>query len=149
MNKVQLRYYRYTDKRVKVGNTEIVAGKFVHLNPEGGKNKGNLGGKSLGPYSVLGHTSLTLVIKLDELVEIVNIERITKAPPTTGVHNISPAEQTPDGEDEVKYAKPADMRSKKYNVKGWLVETVAAHRVLPDVTVEFHSFWEGPHGPTW
>ena len=139
LKKTQLRYKQDFDKRIRVSNRHIQAGQYIYLDPrDGEKVDGKLGPIAEGPYRVLLNDKRTFVIQRGEVVERVNSDRVTYAPPPENAPRRLRFE-----------ASTADILSKNIDGRTYLVEKLLEHNIEDDGGMHFLVKWEDYPTPTW
>ena len=139
LQKTQLRYKHDFDKRIRVSNRHIQAGQYIYLDPrDGEKIDGKLGPIAEGPYRVLLNDKRTFVIQRGEVVERVNSDRVTYAPPPENAPRRLRFE-----------ASTADILSKNIDGRTYLVERLLEHNIEDNGDMHFLVKWEDYPIPTW
>ena len=81
LKKAQARYKKNFDKRVRRTNVNIGPGDYVFVDPnDGSKKKGKLQSPAEGPYRVQQRSGRTFTIDRKGATEVINSDRVTKAP---------------------------------------------------------------------
>lgn len=110
-------YKRNLDRRIRCGEAKITVGDYISEDVQDGKAK-TLGGNHDGPFSVLDRTTHTFVIKLGDVVERFNCDRVVLVP-TPGTNAIP--------RDELE-ANSEELAAKNIEGPSRLVENVVDHR---------------------
>ena len=139
LRKTQLKYKADFDKRIRVANRHIEAGQYVYLDPrDGEKVHGKLGPIAEGPYRVLLNDRRTFVIQRGHVVERVNSDRITYAPPPN------------DSPPMMRYAATTtDILEKTIDGRTYLVDRLLDHNIEANGRMTFLVQWEDYDTPTW
>ena len=139
LRKTQLRYKRDLDRRIRVANRHITPGQFVYLDPrDGEKVHGKLGPIAEGPYRVLLNDRRTFVIQRGDVVERVNSDRITYAPPPPDTPPIHPFA-----------ASTQDVLAKSVEGQTYVVDRLIGHRLADDGSLHFNVKWADYDTPSW
>ena len=139
LKKTQLRYKQDFDKRIRVSNRNILAGQYIYLDPrDGEKVHGKLGPIAEGPYRVLLNDKRTFVIQRGEVVERVNSDRVTYAPPPENAPPILRFE-----------ASTADILEKNIDGQTYLVDKLLEHSIHDDGSMHFLVKWIDYPEPSW
>ena len=139
LKKTQLSYKQDFDKRIRVSNRNILAGQYIYLDPrDGEKVHGKLGPIAEGPYRVLLNDKRTFVIQRGEVVERVNSDRVTYAPPPENAPPILRFE-----------ASTADILEKNIDGQTYLVDKLLEHSIHDDGSMHFLVKWIDYPEPSW
>ena len=157
----QARYKRDFDRRVRESNRHLTIGDYFYLDtPE--KPKSKLGPITQGPYRVEKVWEHTIRINRDDVLERVNKDRVTAAPPpvrertdtpiTGGAQ--SPMEtpvDTPTLEDEEPPQLEVQHAGASSEGEEYVVERILQHHVDTDAKGQawYLIKWEGYPDPTW
>ena len=116
-----------TKVRIRVSNRNILAGQYIYLDPrDGEKVHGKLGPIAEGPYRVLLNDKRTFVIQRGEVVERVNSDRVTYAPPPENAPPILRFE-----------ASTTDILEKNIDGQTYLVDKLLEHSIHDDGSMHF------------
>ena len=81
LKKAQARYKKNFDKRVRRTNVNIGPGEYVFIDPtDGSKKKGKVQSPAEGTYRVKQRSERTFTIDRKGATEVINSDRVTKAP---------------------------------------------------------------------
>ena len=136
LKKAQARYKKNFDKRVRRTNVNIIPGDHVFIDPtDGSKKKGKLHSPAEGPYRVQQRSDRTFTIDRKGATEVINSDRVTKAPCP---HN-APA-----------FVPEPGQLNKVTEGPEYTVQKILKHRVAAgDDQLEFYIKWADYEGPSW
>ena len=136
LRRVQDRYKRDFDKRVRRTRHTLKAGDFVFLDPtDGSKKLGKLKSPAIGPYRVLVNDKRTLIIDRDGIVERVSADRCVFAPRPSNARQ--------------SLTTTADATTKVTNGPQFVVDKLLDHGENDDGTLSFNVKWVGFRETTW
>ena len=129
--KTQLRYKQDFEKRIRVSNHNILTVQYIYLDPrDGEKIHGKLGPIAEGPYRVLLKNKRIFVIQRGDVVERVNSDRATYAPPHENAPPILRFE-----------ASTTDILEKNIDGQTYLVDKLLEHSIHDDGSMHFLVKW--------